>query len=349
MNYHIEEPPEKALSWEAYEGGITKDWDILLNGEPSSEAAIQAFLEKHPSMVPGAFGLSGGESGHYPWPSSLISQPPLPSYNHRIPDFMWLSQWSDTEQPVLIEIEAPSKRWFTRSGTPTADFTQAMNQIAEWKAWFAVPHNIQAFKEFYGLDREAWRRRRFRPAYLLIYGRRAEASADPTLTQKRGIIYGDDVTSMTYDRLRPNPKTMDLICVKVDGPMAFHALSVPATLTWSPSLAEERALMSGLDDAIEANPYISQQRKQFLIRRLPYWNEWGRRRQEGFIRAIYRSVAGVAGLSKPGVSIGRRNGLERCLQGSVERLSRPRLGISQCCLQFTPRLLDRIVVRRVRR
>lgn len=283
MNYHIEEPPEKAQNWETYERAVMTEWDSLLNGEASSEASIQVFLERHPSMVPGAFGLVGGESGHDPSLTSLISQPPLPSYDRRIPDFMWLSEWSDTEQPVLIEIEAPGKRWFTKSGTPTADFTQSLNQIAEWKAWFTVPHNVQAFKAFYGLDREAWRRLRFRPAYLLIYGRRAEASADPILTQKRGIVYGDDVVTMTYDRLRPNPKAMDLICVKVDGPMAFRALSVPATLTWSPSLAEARALISGLGDAIEANPYISQQRKQFLIRRLPYWNEWGHREQKGVI------------------------------------------------------------------
>jgi Domain of unknown function (DUF4263) len=281
LNYRIEEPPEKALCWEDYEPLITKEWDSLLNGKPPSEAAIQAFFQKHPSIVPGAFGLTGGESGHYPRLSTLIAQPPLPSYNRRIPDFMWLSQWSDTDQPVLIEIEAPAKRWFTNSGTPTADFTQAMNQISEWKAWFATTHNVEAFKAFYGLDRDAWRGARFRPAYLLIYGRRAEANANPALTQKRGVLYGDDITTMTYDRLRPNSKAFELICAKVEGPMAFRALSVPPTLTWSPSLADDRAMVSGLDQAIEANEYISDNRKQFLIRRLPYWNEWARQEQKG--------------------------------------------------------------------
>ena len=154
LNYQIEEPPEKAQSWKDYEKVVTAEWAAVLNGGDPSEPSIQTFLEAHPSMVPGAFGLLGGESGHYPWLTSLISQPPLPSYNHRIPDFMWLSRWSDTEQPVLIEIEAPSKRWFTKSRTQSAEFTQALNQIAEWKAWFAIPHNVQAFKEFYGLDRE---------------------------------------------------------------------------------------------------------------------------------------------------------------------------------------------------
>ncbi len=283
MNYQIEKPPEEALSWEVYETLITEEWDGLLNSQPPPpESVIQDFLQKHPSMVPGAFGLFGGESGHYPLLCSLISQPPLPSYNARIPDFMWLSRWSDTQQPVLIEIEAPDKRWFTKSGTPTAEFTQAMNQIAEWKAWFGVSHNTEAFKDFYGLSQ--WPRLRFKPVYLLIYGRRAEANASPELTQKRGIVYGDDISAATYDRLRPNPKAAELICINVKGPMKFRALSVPATLTWRPELARERALVTGLPDAIQANPYISERRKEFLIRRLSYWNEYGRGDQTGPIK-----------------------------------------------------------------
>jgi len=41
-------------------------------------------------------------------------------------------------------------------------------------------------------------------------------------------------------------------------------------------LAEDGLLIAGLDDSIKANPYISQSRKDFLIGRLPYWNEWAR-------------------------------------------------------------------------
>jgi hypothetical protein len=80
----------------------------------------------------------------------IIAQAPLPSYNHRVPDFLWLSRDSDTDQPVLIEIEAPSKKWFTKAGAPTAGFTQALNQIAEWKSWFSIGRNLDAFKAFIG-------------------------------------------------------------------------------------------------------------------------------------------------------------------------------------------------------
>jgi hypothetical protein len=181
--YEIERPPAKPLAWTQYDRIIQTEWDALLNRKPPpSEREVQAFLERFPSMVPGAFGVIGGESGHYPRLCGLVTQRPLPSYDRRIPDFLWLSQDSLTEQPVLVEIEAPCKRWFTRADTHTADLTQALDQIAQWKAWFAVPHNVEALKAFYGLDRDAWRGLSFKPAYLLIYGRRSEANAKPRLT-----------------------------------------------------------------------------------------------------------------------------------------------------------------------
>ena len=285
--YQIEVPPEQAMMWEEYERLILAEWTVLLNSSPApAESEMQAFFERYPSMVPGAFSLPGDESGHYPWLCGLISQPPLPSYDRRIPDFMWISLSSDTEEPVLIEIEAPDRRWFTASGNQMAPLTHALDQIAEWKAWFDIPHNVQAFKAFYGLDREAGRGRRFRPAYILIYGRRAETSAKRSLTQKRGHLHPDDVVVMTYDRLRPNANAGQLVCMKVDGAGTFKALSVPATLKWRPGLAKARSQIAGLEAAIEANPHISFQRKRFLIRRLPYWSEWANRQPGGWINSM---------------------------------------------------------------
>jgi hypothetical protein len=71
--------------------------------------------------------------------------------------------------------------------------------------------------------------------------------------------------------------------MKVDAKGNFRAISVPPTLKWKPALAEERALLIGLDNAIESNPYISSERKQFLIRRLHYWNKWAMGGNRGII------------------------------------------------------------------
>lgn len=286
-SYRIEDPPDHGLRWEEYERIVLAEWRNLLEADPGpTEPEVQAFLETHPCMVPGAFSVGGSESGHYPRFCGLISQAPLPSYPHRIPDFMWLSTNSEIEQPVLIEIEAPTKPWFTAGGTQSAQLTEAINQIAEWKAWLDVPHNVQAFKAFYGLDRDAWRRRRFQPTYLLVYGRRAEASADPARTAIRGHLTPHDVTAMTFDRLAPDPKAAQLICMKMEPSGQPKAISVPPTLKWQPLLAQERERIRNLDAAITRNPYLTGKRKQFLIRRLAYWNAWVRSGETGAIVKI---------------------------------------------------------------
>ncbi len=193
--YEIRESPEKPLEWSAYAEIVRREWSALLNKEPApSEAEVQAFLELHPSLIPGSFGIIGSESGHCPAWCGVIRQAPLPSYNHRVPDFMWLSENSEEEQPVLIEIEAPSRRWFTASGDATATLNHALGQIAEWKAWFDVPHTVEAFKAFYGMD--DWRGRRFHPAYVLIYGRRAELEDKPEFNAKRAQLFPDRVVGM---------------------------------------------------------------------------------------------------------------------------------------------------------
>lgn len=105
------------MPWNEYERLILAEWQAVLNQQLTpSEREIQAFLEKHPAMVPGAFNLLGNESGHYPWLCGLMSQPPLPSYDRHVPDFMWLSINSDIEEPVLIEIERRANAGSTRTG-----------------------------------------------------------------------------------------------------------------------------------------------------------------------------------------------------------------------------------------
>ncbi len=284
--YKLEETPDKAISWNKYKKLILEEWDVLLSKEPAAtEPEIQTFLEKYPCMIPGAFGPSFNPNGHYPHFCGVVSQAPLPSYDKRVPDFIWLSKNSDTEQPVLVEIEKPSKRWFRNDGQQTAEFTQALTQISEWKAWFGVSHNVEAFKHFYGLDCDA-RNCRLRPAYLLIYGRRAEISANPTLIRKKAYLFPEDVVGMTYDRLEPNPSADQLVCIKSDVSRTFSVISVPASLKWSPVLAGERAKVSeGWIEAIESNEYISDPRKKFLIERHQYWENWGSSGTSGTINA----------------------------------------------------------------
>lgn len=105
------------------------------------EGSIQRFLEQHPCLIPGAF--PEGTTSHAPFPGAIITQPSLVGVRERIPDFMWLATDSTTFQPTLIEIESPNKSWWTDNGTQHQKFTQAWEQLQEWRAWFANPVNVQ--------------------------------------------------------------------------------------------------------------------------------------------------------------------------------------------------------------
>jgi hypothetical protein len=53
-------------------------------------------------------------------------------------------------QPVLIEIESPGKRWLAGKGKaarPSADFTQALNQLRQWEEWLSKPANHDVLME----------------------------------------------------------------------------------------------------------------------------------------------------------------------------------------------------------
>ena len=277
------------MVWRQYEQLLRSEWNELLNRDPApTEQEMQHFLEQHPSMVPGCFNLIGNESGHYPWRCGLIAQPILPSFDLHKPDFMWLSLNSATIEPVLIEIEAPNKRWWTEDGQQTAQLTQAIDQILEWKAWFDVPHNAAAFKELYRLDTETPFKRHFKPSYCLIFGRREEATKKSNLTAKRHFMTPEDVVVMTYDRLDPNPKAEQLVCIKVindNGNFHFKTVSVPPTFELSPGLAGHRSCLKEIDSAIISNKHISARRKAFLIERIQYWNDWSMRPVNGVINS----------------------------------------------------------------
>lgn len=273
--YKMAVPPEPAWTWKAYVEVVLREWRELMDSDPP-EAALQAFFERHPCMLPGASGISSGSGSidYSSWLPAVVSKPPLPSYAARIPDFMWLGHHSLADFAVLIEIEAPGKRWFTKAGQPTADFTQAHDQLRQWKTWFSAGHNTDAFKEFYGLDRGPTLRG-FTPLYVLVYGRRQEATANRVDAQKRRHMQGSEESLMTYDRLRPDPECEQVMCVRrnVEG---FTALSVPPTMTLGPLFAEPRSKIAGKSDAVSTNEYLSDVRKRFLLERMSYWDEWSK-------------------------------------------------------------------------
>jgi hypothetical protein len=275
--YRIVDGPTR-LEWGTYEALVRQAWTTLLDSGCSEEREYQQFLERHPCMVPGPFGLIG-TSGHSPFPSAVISQPVLPDFTRRVPDFMWIARNSGTVYPILIEIESPSKLWFTRADNQNAKLTQARDQITEWKAWFQNPLNVARLRDYYEFE---VRGENIRPLYLLIYGRRAEANKTVERQRRRSSLARDDEFLMTYDHLVPQPGASEFYTVRVDR-SGYQALYVPPTATLGPLFAHERAKIRNKDIAVSNSPYFSAERRAFYISRLPYWDNWAVNGQRGII------------------------------------------------------------------
>lgn len=133
------------MPWEEYESVVLTEWRALLNSiQDGEEKRVQEFLEMHPCMIPGAYSLPL-PSGHYPFPAAAISQPSLKGLPTKKPDFLWMATDSGTFHLVLVEIETPTKKWFTEKGIPHSNLTQAQSQLASWKQWFDIPENKALF------------------------------------------------------------------------------------------------------------------------------------------------------------------------------------------------------------
>ena len=264
-----------------YVHSCNRQYSELLSGNPS-EPEVQDFLEKHPCLVP--VGMTPG-SAIYPLYCGLIRQPKLPGQKSYIPDFMWIASHSLAWFPTLIEIEKPSKRLFNKDGSPSSDFTRARHQLAQWRSWFSDPANIQQFIDLYGIP-DQMRRWTMHLRMILIFGRRSEFEGNPVLERERGsLLPGHDEELMSFDRLRADKSMEDAITIKAIGFGRYEAVSIPPVLEIGPELSERLIRIDGIPEAIDHNGEISQERKEFLKRRIPYWKAWARSPRGNVYRA----------------------------------------------------------------
>ena len=252
-----------------------QEWSRLLDSFPD-ERAVQLFLEQNPILLPGAW-TPGTKSGHYPLRCAVISQPKLPGLKSKIPDFMWISSHSLMWYPALIEIEKPSKRIFKSNGAPSAEFTQARNQLAEWRTWFSKPENVQNFITSYGIPDNFRLGRQMQLHLILVYGRREEFQNSPELAEKRGsLLTGTDEELMSFDRLSPDRDLDQAITIHATGSGQYKAVHVPPTFCLGPKLADRLEVIRDIENALKKTPMISDKRRKFLISRIPYWQTWAR-------------------------------------------------------------------------
>ena len=278
--YELQKGPEP-ISIDEYADRCEQQYRKLLCDDPS-EDKVQEFLERHPLLLIGSLtpGLPNARAALSHW---LITQPRLPGLPELIPDFMWIAANSLEWYPVLIEIEKPGKKIFKRDGRPFAKFTHARDQLADWRAWFNKPNNTQKFIDYYEIpSRELNKTMGLRT--ILIYGRRAEFEGNSRLEGKRGaLLPGPDDELMSFDRLKVDRSTSYAITVRASGSGKYKAKWVPEIFRHSPRLADTYRHVRGLKAAINSNPEISAERKQFLVQRLSYWKQWATSCERGRI------------------------------------------------------------------
>ncbi|BDI34003.1 hypothetical protein CCAX7_60540 [Capsulimonas corticalis] len=271
-------PTYKGMSREAYLDIVNTEWEAFKNNPDfDDERNVQNFLEKYPCLIPCPFGTSG-PNNHGPYPFAVITQPVLPSFTKKVPDFMWITSNSDFVHPTLIELESPKKKWFNLDGTPTADFTQAYDQISTWMAWFENPLNKAQFAEYYHLPDYFREKRIMRPNYVLIYGRRDEATRTRELAEKRAMMIRPGEIHMSYDRLGPSLDAMGFICSKVDKD-GYVAQYIPPTITPDPWNAPKMSVHRFKDDAVRQSPHFNAQGAVDLIEAFKYWDEEAKKAQ----------------------------------------------------------------------
>lgn len=252
-------------TWEQYEAYLVTEWRHILDRHQDNEADIHRFLELHPCMLPGGEGGQNSIGGHHgPFPGAVITKPRLPAVPNLIPDFLWPTKMSGVFSPVLLEIERPDKKWFGRSSQQSADLSQAISQVADWRTWFdSESHRLEFYKHF-GISDWILDYHKVEPVYRLIYGRRAEFIDDSRLTLKRTSLRPDWLKWSTFDRLYPRAGARHWVTVKIESGK-WKVQSVPPTfkITWDWRHALQG--LDGLNEAIEKNELILDDRKEFLL------------------------------------------------------------------------------------
>lgn len=272
--YELDSAPVQPITWEEYAQRTYEQYQFLLENSADDESVFQRFFEKNPAFVPGAFELFG-PSGHYPYMSGIISQPEVGGIFKRKPDFAWLAQDSLSFCPVFIEIERPSKRAFIKSHVQSAELTQALDQINEWKMLLNNPINNLLVYDYFKVSNHE-REKKMSPQYGLIFGRRSEFEDSEYLTRKRAELSNHEVCLMSYDRIKPTYDCQDLLCLKMSGAKSrYNVITIPPTFRYSPCNSQMLSKIDGFYEAIDSMEYTSSERKNFLKKRYSYWRDYG--------------------------------------------------------------------------
>ena len=276
--YEIVEPSAPAMRTQEYIRYVMSELRTLLDADEGNERRYQELLEEHPCLVPGA-NLATDVGGNGLYPPGVITQPRLSGLKSRIPDFCIISHDSGSVYATLVEIESPSKHWANKNGSQSAKFTEAFNQIKDWKVWFSEQLNKERFLKDFQIPDSLYKDKTFEQRYILIYGRRKEMQK-AGFQRLRAQKQAPDELLMTWDRITPNPYLYSAFTVRLTA-TGYRAHRVPPTVELGPAFAENHSIISGKEEAVDNSPLIPAARAEFLKNRWQYWDTWAQQNKLG--------------------------------------------------------------------
>ncbi|MBP0021149.1 MAG: hypothetical protein J7647_26805 [Cyanobacteria bacterium SBLK] len=107
----------------------------------------------------------------------------------------------------------------------------------------------------------------------MIYGKREEIEGSQIRPQRKSRLAYSDELIMSYDRLKPSYDKNHYFCGKRTA-NGYKMISFPEYLYLYPDITKDMYLFSNKEQSIQQNKKISQERKDFLIKRLEYWMDW---------------------------------------------------------------------------
>jgi hypothetical protein len=91
ITYEMSSDAPASMGTDEYVDRVSRAWAELLKSDPD-EPAVQAFLQNHPLLVPGAHLGLGRLRETRPLPLGADhTRPPLRGLTARIPDFLWIA------------------------------------------------------------------------------------------------------------------------------------------------------------------------------------------------------------------------------------------------------------------
>jgi len=228
MNIEFEKPDPlpidplvEALTEEKIDQDI-KEYQSLLDNR-SSEQNVHDFLATHSYFFNGILRLYGV--------SPIYSKVKLGA-EYEV-DFACFDTGSFGPEWYLIEIEAPTKKMFKKSGDPTSDLTHAIQQVRDWHAW--IHENLGYARKLMPLIEY--------PFGLVFIGRRSHLTND-TKQKLRRLAHDHRMLMRihTLDWLSGAASSVKYLVRTGKGgtwPIPMHALSHSELAKGKPSIAHE--------------------------------------------------------------------------------------------------------------